>query len=521
LKESILSIEEPENPQIREEHFADLPKIMKGASVNLFGTVIGKALYLLYAVFLARVLGAHDLGIYFLGLGIVFFLGVVGNLGLNSATVRYTALYNARNDLQRLKGITIAAPSLSLLIGAALTMIVFFFADVAAARIFHKPELGNILKILSLSLPFECSMRVLLATTQGLKLMTYTAFTENVLWVGARFGFTLILVLGFDMGVKGTAWAYILSSVVCAGAAFYFATRHIPLFSKAVSSIFEYKEIMKFSIPMAFSETVYNLMAQADVLMLGFFATAANIGIYSVALRIVVMAQIVFNIFMPVFNPFISELYDRKKLDRLAALLKAITRWNVIASFPIFMSILCFPALFLGIFGEGFLEASSCLVILAVARIFTAPSILPNSMLSMAGRPDLQLVNNAGMLVLTIILNFILIPAYGITGAAAATGTCLVVVSAVRIIEVYRLMGIHPFTRDLVKPVIGGMAAFMVSYGMQLAIGSTLYFVNIGILTAFYVIYGFIIWYMKFSEEDIFVKTIIINKLAALGRVFH
>jgi O-antigen/teichoic acid export membrane protein len=494
---------------------------MKGAGVNLFGMVIGKTLYLLYAVFLARVLGVHDLGIYFLGLGIVFFLGVVGNLGRNSATVRYTALYNARKDLQRLKGITMAAPFLSFLIGAALATIVFLLADVAALHMFHKPELGSILKILSLSLPFECSMRVLLGSTQGLKLMTYTAFIENVLWMGARFVVTLMLVFGFDMKLEGAAWAYAVSSLLSAGTALYFTSRHIPLFSKSGPSIVEYKEIMKFSIPMAFSETVYNLMVQADVLILGFFATAVNIGIYSVALRIVVMAQIVFNIFMPVFNPFISELYDRKKLDRLAGLLKAITRWNVMASFPIFMSILCFPDVFLRIFGEGFLEASSCLAILAVARIFTAPSILPNSMLSMAGRPDLQLVNNVGMLILTVILNFTLIPAYGITGAATATGICLVIVSAVRIIEVYRLMGIHPFTRDLVKPVIGGIAAFMVSYGIQLAIGSTLYFVNIGILTVFYAIYGLIIWYMKFSEEDILIKTIIINKLAATGRIFR
>jgi O-antigen/teichoic acid export membrane protein len=493
---------------------------MKGAGVNLFGTVVGKAIYLLYAVFLARVLGAHDLGIYFLGVGIVFFLGVVGNLGLNSATVRYTALYNARKDLQRLKGITMAAPFLSFLIGAALTTIVFLLADIAAVYIFHKPELGSILKILSLSLPFECSMRVLLGSTQGLKLMTYTAFTENVLWVGARFAFTLILLLGFDMKLEGAAWAYATSSIVSTGAALYFTSRHIPLFSETGPLIVEYKEIMKFSIPMAFSEIVYNMMAQADVLILGFFTTATNIGIYSVALRILVMAQVVFSIFLPVFNPFISELYDRKKLNRLANLLKAITRWNVMASFPIFMSILCFPAVFLRVFGEGFLEASSCLLILAVARIFTAPSILPNSMLSMAGRPDLQLVNNVGMLILAVVLNFTLIPAYGITGAAAATGICLVIVSAVRIIEVYGLMGIHPFTRDLVKPVIGGVVAFAVSYGIQFVVGSEHYFVSIGILIVFYVIYGTIVWRMKFSDEDIFIKTIIINKLAA-GRVHH
>jgi len=516
-----LSIEKPENMQSREEHFSDLPKIVKGAGINLIGTIGGKGLYLFYTIFLARMLCAHDLGLYFLGLSIVFFLGVIGNMGLNSATVRYTALYNAQNDLQKLKGITVAAPLLSLFIGTILTIMVFFFADSAAIHIFHKPELGSTLKILSLSLPFECSMRVLLGSTQGLKLMSYTAFTENVLWVGTRFLFTLVLMFGFGMRLDGVAWAYAASSLVSVFAALYFASRHIHIFDNMKSLIIEHKEVMKFSIPMAFSGMVYNLMGQADVLILGFFATAANIGIYSIALRIVVVAQVVFSIFLPVFNPFISELYEQRKLERLAGLLKTITRWNVIISFPIFMSILCFPAVFLDIFGKGFTDASLCLIILAIARIFTAPSILPNSMLSMAGRPDLQLVNNIGMLILTVILNFTLIPIFGIAGAATATGVCLIVVSAVRIIEVYRLMGIHPFTRDLTKPVAGGAIAFVVLYTIQIATGSGQFFVSIGILIAFYIIYGLIVWLLKFNEEDILLKTVIVNKLLTTARTIH
>jgi O-antigen/teichoic acid export membrane protein len=505
----------------REEYFKDLPKIVKGASINLFGSVFGKALYVFYTIFLAHIFGAHDLGLYFLGLSVIFFLGVIGNMGLNSAAIRYTALYHARKDLQRLKGITIIASILSFLIGIILTITVFIFGDVVSIHIFHKPGLGIILKILSLSLPFECLMRILLGSTQGLKFMTYTAFVESILWIGIRFIFTLILMAGFKMQLDAALWAYVISSSVSAGIALYFASQHIPIFDTSISTIVEYKDIMRFSIPTVFSEMVYNLIAQSDVLILGFFVTAMDIGIYAVAIRILTMAQVIFTIFMPVFNPFISELYDKKQFDHLANLLKVITRLNVMISFPIFISIICFPATFLHVFGEGFLKASSCLVILSIARIFTAPSILPNSMITMIGRPELQLVNNVVMLVLVVILNLILTSAYGIVGAATATGFCLLVISVVRIIEVYKLIGIHPFTYGLVKPVIAAIVAYMVSYGIQLTLGFERYSINVFIIFIFCIIYGIILWAMKFSEDELFIKTTIINKLADVKRAFH
>ncbi len=511
----------PDKAQTEEQHFKDLPVIIKGAGLTLFGTVAGKGLYLLYTIFLARVLGINDLGLYFLGLSIVFFLGVIGNMGLNAATVRFTSIYNTEEGRrQKLKGITIAASVMSFLFGMVLVAVVFVLADVASGRIFHKPELGGILKVFALSIPFECSMRVLLGSTQGLKLMGYTAITENILWVAARFLLTLVLIYGFDMKLEGAVWAYTVSSVISACAALYFTNRHIPLFKRKDSPVFEYREILKFSLPMAFSETVYNLLAQADVLILGLFMTSSSIGVYSIAVRVVVMAQIVFNIFIPVFNPFISELYEKNNLVKLSKLLKAITRWNVMASFPIFMSIMCFPGVFLRIFGGEFLQASSCLFVLVLARIFTSPSVLPNSMLAMSGRPELQLVNNIILLVLTVILNYVLIPSYGIIGAAVATGTCLVIASLIRIVEVYRLMKIHPFTSSLVKPVVCGLIAFVISYALLKFVASDSYAVNLGIMVIFYVIYAVGTWYMKFNEEDIYLKNLIWNKLASMGRSF-
>ena len=85
----LTSIKLRANNKLKEEYFGDLSKITKGAGVTLSGNMAGKALLFFYTIFLAKVLGTGDLGIYFLGITIVRLLTILANLGLGAGVVRY------------------------------------------------------------------------------------------------------------------------------------------------------------------------------------------------------------------------------------------------------------------------------------------------------------------------------------------------------------------------------------------------------------------------------------------------
>jgi len=91
------------------EFLAELSTITKGAGVTLVGTVLGKTLLFFYTVLIARWLTQDDFGVYILGTTIIMYLSSVSDLGLNISSTRYVAIYKARHDAARLKGIVITA----------------------------------------------------------------------------------------------------------------------------------------------------------------------------------------------------------------------------------------------------------------------------------------------------------------------------------------------------------------------------------------------------------------------------
>ena len=79
------------------------------------------------------------------------------------------------------------------------------------------------------------------------------------------------------------------------------------------------------------------------------------------------------------------------------------------------------------------------------------------------GWQDFEFVNAVVMLVLNVVLNFWLIPIYGILGAAMATGASYAVINIARIVEVYKLLRMHPYDTNYHKLFIAGFAVIILS----------------------------------------------------------
>ena len=77
----------------------------------------------------------------------------------------------------------------------------------------------------------------------------------------------------------------------------------------------------------------------------------------------------------------------------------------------------------------------------------------------MSGRPYLTLVNNAAVAALNIVGCLILIPRYGLTGAACSTTASLTLVNLVKLAQVRALFGINPFRVETARAIVAGLAA--------------------------------------------------------------
>ena len=175
-----------------------------------------------------------------------------------------------------------------------------------------------------------------------------------------------------------------------------------------------------------------------DQLILPVYISPAQVAIYSVATSLVVLATFAMSPISQSLAPRIADLSRRRELRRLAIAYKAAASWMLRFSLPFFALILIFPRPLLGLFGTGYGLGATVVVILAIGKLSDVATGPCGTMLNQAGLNKLALFDNVVILVLNIGLNLLLIPQYGIRGAAFAWTISLIGVNAARAVQVRR-----------------------------------------------------------------------------------
>ena len=155
-----------------------------------------------------------------------------------------------------------------------------------------------------------------------------------------------------------------------------------------------------------------------DILILGLFRSEAEIGIYSIASKLSLLTGFVISSINAVSAPQFSQLHfsqQRKALITLASKSSRLIFW---ASFPILLILSIGGKYFLGIFGAEFAAGYTILVILVMKEFINAAGGSVGNFLNMTGsHADFRNIMIIAALV-NIIMNLILIPRWGLIGAA-------------------------------------------------------------------------------------------------------
>jgi O-antigen/teichoic acid export membrane protein len=132
-------------------------------------------------------------------------------------------------------------------------------------------------------------------------------------------------------------------------------------------------------------------------------------------------------------------------------------------------------------------------------------------MLLMTGRPQINLLNSALFCLMGISLNIYMIPRYGIIGAAWVSTFSISMIQLLRLVEVWYLLGMHPFNVNFLKPILSCLfSALLLTAISHIGLNTTNTLIIILILsTIFLISYGGFLWLFKLSAED----RIILNNL--------
>lgn len=480
-----------------------IKKIFHGAGISFVGKVTSTGLKYFTQMAIACIFGADFLGLYTIGIGIYQLGELFSGMGLHFGTVHFVSIYHNSGDEKRLKGVLFQAVGLPFIGGLLLGISLFLASDFITQTIYGRNDLVIALQIFAIALPIGASMNVLAFSTTGFHIAKYLVYILELLQPFLNLLF-IILVCLLGLGLNGAASAWLFSVTLGLIVAIYFLRKiYPPIIEKDVKSIFEVKKILSFSIPILLGEFLWFVLLWTDILMLGYFRSASEVGIYRAASQTAFLLIIFRHSLNTIFAPVIAKLYSRKEFKKIEYVFQTVTRWSFSLTFPLFLIVVINSKDLLQIFGPEFSIGWLSLVILATGQIVNVGTGGVDHMLVMSKHQYHKLCGDLVLTITNVVLNILWIPKWGIIGAAMATGISIAGVNLLRIVQVYLVLDVQPYNQSYLKAIgAGGFAMICGIIVRNLLL--PMHFVISLIVTAcnILLIYTFLLWLFRLEEAD-------------------
>ena len=482
----------------------ELKILAKGAGIFLFGMITTKILGYLYRLIVARYLGPEEYGLLNLGFAVIGILTAFAVFGLPSGVLRYVAYFKGKSDNSRLKGVIISSLKISLPLSIFLAIILFVLSDIISINLFHNPALSPIIKILSIALPLFSIISILESVSQAMQLIKYNVLIRNISESAIQLILTIILIL-LGYGIFGAVIGHVVA--VFTSAVFFIIVIHkkvFPFLDKHIKTTNTYKELILFSWPLIFVYIFGRLQNWIDSISIGIFKSASYVGLYNAAIPTSQLLMILPATVGALFIPTITQLYAQNKSNEINKLYYITNKWAFLMNFPVFLLLIIFSKQILNIlFGQQYTEAYMAMIILCIGYFLYSMIQLSSGVLQSVKKTKVLMMNTLVFSILNILLNFALIPKYGIEGAAIATSISLILLSVLFLIEVHKFEKLNFLKFVLLKSVLSSVIAAIFIYLVKDQIFKNnliLNFVSLSVI--FFVIYIVLLFLTKSIEQE-------------------
>jgi|GEM_PF-2117910 len=399
------------------------PNIIYSSSIAMIGRVAGRGIGYLTQIILARILAPEGYGLFAIGWTFLRLFSIAGHLGLDHGITKFGTRYFGKN-YAKFNSLVIFSISGAFISGIFFGVILSASSSWLSEIIFKKPELDSILKGIALVFPFATTLRVLAATSSLQGKTLYGAIFEDVIQPLAQITFFALLLLrdpndGINAAITSTIISYVLSTIIGG----IFVRRLIPntfLFKNIITE--DLIPLLKFSLPAIAGATLGAFNLWGDRLLVGYFGTKSDTGIYQSISIITMLTTIVLSGMKISAAPAISQMNNNNRRSEIESLSKSISRWSLYITLPILLSVLINTnGVITILFGEQYQAGAAPLLILTIGQSFYVMYGIIDQILLMTGKQKEWLAISAIVFYLTILFDALLIPKFHLMGASVVS----------------------------------------------------------------------------------------------------
>ena len=371
--------------------------------------IISRAIQLVIFVYLARVLGKSDFGIFSFGLAFAFLFMIIADFGLSTLIIREIS-----RDKKSASKYLSNSIIIKLLLSAIAFVFAYFFLNIAG----YSEEIKIIAYIMLSFTLLQSFTELHYAIFRAFERMHYDAFIRilrMLILAGAIF-----YLIKNSYGLLASSLAFLATEFIVLIIAFFITyTRFIK-----VNFEFDYgfsKKLLKKSSLFCLSLVFSSLYMYIDVIMLSKMRSTAEVGIYSAASNIVIALIFIPLMYGNAIYPVMSRFYITSKKS-LKLVYEKSFKYMLIIGIPIAAGIyILSDRIILLLYGKEYAASAIALSILSGYLFLKFINPVTGFTLMAINKQRSRLFSQGLAALLNIILNLILIPIYGFVGAAIAT----------------------------------------------------------------------------------------------------
>jgi O-antigen/teichoic acid export membrane protein len=420
-------------------------EILHGSFYSLLAKVFAMLLGIITSMMGARYYGADMIGLVAILASVMGIAGLFSLFGLSTAMLRFVPEYITKYSLDT--GILVYKKimTLALILTSVVSLILYFSSDLIAVKIFHKDELIFFISILSIILAFRTIYSLnmsMIRILKKIKLFAIFEFTPKLVSLILLLILTFLFYNKYNLVYISFSIPVIMALLTTIYLIFYLIqlrSQERPFFHHLPS----YKKIFSVSFPMMIASGMSLIIGQTDIVMLGLFRSSEEVGIYSIVLSLSLITTFILNSINVIIAPKFSELFHAGEAEELKYIAQKATKLAFFSTLPILIFLLLFGRFFLSLYGSDFVFGYLALIFLVFSQFINAATGPVGYFLDMTGHQKKFRNIIIFSAILNILLNYILIPNYGIHGAAFASMLSVVLWNITAMFYIKKLYGFY------------------------------------------------------------------------------
>jgi O-antigen/teichoic acid export membrane protein len=333
--------------------------------------------------------------------------------------------------------------------------------------------------LLLLAIPTLALQTVVLQAILALQAVRTRVILEKVLHPLLRLVLPFALFWCFHEKIRAAVGGVLFSALVLTVTALSVLRSRLRGLPPAVAAPREVtREWYAFALPYVFFsiQTFISAGMGIDIVLVGALVSISDSGIYAACFRFTLVLLLARAGMDFAFGPKVGRLYGKSDMESIGRLYKTSSAVGLAWTLPCSVVLVLFShPLMARFFGPSYARGSTALVLLVAGFAADGGAGCNITLLSMIGKPWLVLTNGLVGGAVAVSLCLLLIPHFGMSGAAFAVSLARCIAAGMGTFEIWRIHGLHPFSRSLGKLLLATALAAILgwAWNQQLQVATT------------------------------------------------